>query len=100
MRPTPSDVNKIIELLNDGFGFVDLYRFAFFGFRKDLINRIGFFDERFIGGGYEDSDFLRRVIESNIAYYDAECITYFFKSSTWDNSKSVIHFEKKWEHDY
>jgi hypothetical protein len=61
-RPTFSDCQKLLDLLDDGFGFVGLYRFGFFGFRKDLINRIGFFDERLLGVGEEDGDMVFRYI--------------------------------------
>ena len=51
VRPTQNDINKMINLINEGYGYVATYRFAFLGFKKELIRRIGFFDERFIGGG-------------------------------------------------
>lgn len=97
-RPKCNDVYRLISLLNNGYAFVGLYRFGFFGFRKDLINRIGFFDERFIGGEYEDCDFLRRVIEANLAYYDDESIDFIIKPSTWNNEYTKEFFLKKWEH--
>jgi len=99
VRPKPQDVIRLISLLNDGFGFVGLYRFAFFGFKKDLVNRIGFFDERFVGGGYEDCDYLRRIVEANIACYDDESVEYIHVPSTWDYTLSKIFFEQKWKHD-
>lgn len=71
-RPKKEHIYKIINLLNEGYGFVGLYRFGFFGFNKNLIKKIGYFDERFLGGGYEDCDFLRRLIEYDIAYYESE----------------------------
>ena len=97
VRPTPNDVMKMLDLINSGFGLVATYRFAFFGFKKELIRRIGFFDERFITGGYEDSDIMRRIIENNISIYESEEIIYYRKESTWNNSNSRIHFFNKWQ---
>ncbi len=98
VRPTPKDINKMISLINKGYGIVALYRFAFFGFTKEFIKRNGFFDERFISGGYEDSDMIRRTVLNNIAYYASEEIEYHKKSSTWGSySEAKKHFDKKWK---
>jgi hypothetical protein len=96
VRPTPKDIENMLNLINFGYGLVATYRFAFFGFKKELIRRIGFFDERFITGGYEDCDFMRRIIENNISIYENEEVIYYFNKSTWDNTISRIHFLKKW----
>jgi len=100
VRPTQNDVQKMIDLINKGYGYVATYRFAFLGFKKEFIRRIGFFDERFIGGGYEDCDIMRRCIENNIAIYESEEVIYYPKQSTWNYSSprsvSRTHFLKKW----
>ena len=96
VRPTQYDVQKMISLINKGYGYVATYRFAFFGFKKEFIRRIGFFDERFIGGGYEDCDIMRRCIENNISIYESEEVIYYPKQSTWNISVSRTHFLKKW----
>lgn len=96
VRPTQNDVQKMIDLINKGYGYVATYRFAFFGFKKEIIRRIGFFDERFIGGGYEDCDIMRRCIENNISIYESEEVIYYPKKSIWNNSVSRTHFIKKW----
>lgn len=96
VRPTQNDVQKMIDLINKGYGYVATYRFAFFGFKKEFIRRIGFFDERFIGGGYEDCDIIRRCIENNISMYESEEVIYYPKQSTWNCSVSRTHFLKKW----
>lgn len=98
-RPTPAAVEKILAMLNDGWGLVGLYRFGFFGFKKDLIRKIGFFDERFIGGGYEDNDFIRRLKEANISYYENEEIDYIYLPTSWQYEKTNLaknHFFSKW----
>jgi hypothetical protein len=57
----PEDIEFIINKLSNGYCFVSLVSFGFFGFSKELIRRIGMFDERFIGGEYEDDDFSIRL---------------------------------------
>jgi len=97
-RAKPQHVNKIIDLLNQGFGFVGLYRFGFFGFKKDLIRKIGFFNERFIGGGYEDNDFVTRVKEADIAHYLSEEIPYVQLRTLWHYEMALPHFLNKWDY--
>ena len=47
VRPTVDDVKLLIQKLNENYGVVCFHRLAFFGFKIELIKRIGFFDERF-----------------------------------------------------
>lgn len=94
--PTAKDVQKTLTLLDEGFGFVGLYRFGFFGFRKELMRRIGPMDERFVGGGYEDNDFLLRMREADIAFFLSNEIKFNYSKSTWDHSKTRGIFYKKW----
>jgi hypothetical protein len=101
-RPKDHQVIKMINLLHEGWGLVCLYRFGFFGFKKDLIRKIGFFDERYLGGGYDDADFLRRLKEADIAYYESEEIDYIQLPTSWNYDKDNIalaHFLKKWRHE-
>lgn len=99
-RPQKEHIFKILELLDKGYGYVGLYRFGFFGINKNLIKKIGFFDERYVGGEYEDCDFVRRHLENNIACYEAEEIEYHHKKSLWNNSIAKQFFNQKWTHDY
>ena len=94
--PKAEHVNKVITLLEKGYGFVGLYRFAFFAFKKELFRQIGPMDERFVGGGYEDDDFYIRLKEANIAMYVTEELEYEKASSSWDQSTTVNHFIAKW----
>lgn len=99
-RPTPQAVEKILVMLSEGWGIVALFRFGFFGFKKDLIRRIGFFDERFIGGGYEDVDFARRLKEANIGYYESEEIEYIYLPTSWNYEKTNLsrnQYFRKWK---
>lgn len=89
---------KIIQLLKAGYGLVALYGLGFFGIHKETIRRVGFFDERFIGGGQEDMDFLFRLNEANIAYYYDLEIPYVNMPSSWppsDNNRQLLC--EKWK---
>ena len=95
-RPTPAHAQKTLDLLDDGFGVVGLYRFGFFGFRKELIRRVGVFDERFVGGWYEDNDFLLRLDEADVASYLSDEVPYLQLPSSWPHEEARAHFEEKW----
>lgn len=94
--PTQEHIKKVLDLLDKGYGFVSLSRFAFFGFRKELFRQIGFFDERYIGGGWEDFDFVVRLIESNVSSYIVEELEYNDGPSIWNRHFSHKHWVCKW----
>ena len=94
--PTTEHVQKVLSLLDQGYGFVSLSRFAFFGFRKELFRQIGFFDERYLGGGWEDYDFSIRLVEANIASYITEELHYQDGPSIWDRQRAHKHWVCKW----
>jgi hypothetical protein len=81
--PTANDVTKMVELINQGHGLVATYRFAFFGFKKELMRKVGMLDEYFIGGGGEDDDFYVRLKEANIGCYVTEEVPYIPSETTW-----------------
>lgn len=97
-RPQEQHIHKVLKLLEQGYGFAGLYAWGFFGFKKELFRRVGFMDERFIGGNYEDCDYLRRMMEADIAMYNTFEINYIMMGSGWDITKTKIHYDKKWEH--
>ena len=111
VRPKQDDIYKIINKLKEGFGVVALYRLACFGFKMDLIKKIGFFDERFIPAGYEDDDFFFRLQEANIALYEEKCVEYIAGPSLWQQELHTFEgvqykqpitykfFIKKWKRD-
>lgn len=95
-RPKPKHVEKVIKLIKKGFGMVWLHPFGFGGFYKDVIRQIGFYDERFTDGNYEDCDMYRRLKESNIAIYEQFEIKWLKKRSSWVSEKSKEHMKVKW----
>ena len=94
--PTAGDVSRLLGLLDRGFAMVAFYRLAFFGFRKQLLRKIGMFDERFVGGGYEDDDFYIRLKEADIGAYITHEIPYAKSASGWNYSLAHDHFVEKW----
>lgn len=99
VSPTTEHVKKTINLLERGYAFVGLYRFGFFGFKKELFRRIGMLDERYVGGGYEDDDFYIRLVENNLAMYVSEEMPYRAGISRWNYDLSRPHYYKKWRYD-
>ena len=96
VAPTPEHVERMMRYLDEGYAFVGLYYFACFGFPKELVRRIGFFDERFVGGEFEDADYMVRMREADLAYRLTKEVPYRWMSSSWNNSRSRAHFLRKW----
>jgi predicted glycosyltransferase involved in capsule biosynthesis len=94
--PLAADIEKLLGLIEQGYALVGLYRLACFGFKKELFRKIGPFDERFVGGGYEDDDFYIRLREANLSVFLSEEVKYSSSPSSWDYSKSRPHFLEKW----
>jgi GT2 family glycosyltransferase len=96
VTPTDNDVNRLLELLDQGYAMAAFYRLAFFGFKKQLLRKIGMFDERFVGGGYEDDDFYIRLKEADLGVYISHEIPYVKSQSGWNYSLAQGHFVDKW----
>jgi len=75
-NPTKDDLNRLLCMLEKGYGYVGLWRFAFFGINMKIINKVGYFDEKFVKGGYEDDDFRLRLNYYNIGFYEDHSISY------------------------
>lgn len=95
--PKAEHVKRTIELLESGYAFVALYRFAFFGLKKELMRRIGMMDEGHVGGGYEDDDFYIRLIENNLAMYVTHDVPYTPAQSSWNPEESRKYHQSKWQ---
>lgn len=98
LRPQPQHVEQVSNLLDNNYGFVGLFGFGFFGFKKDIFRKIGMMDERFVGGGYEDYDFIIRLKEANISCYLSQEVEYIRSKSVngWKREQALIHFNNKW----
>lgn len=69
--PTAEELKKMIYLLESGFACVFIYNAGFMGFSKELVRQIGWWDERFILGGWEDRDWVFRLKMHNLALYES-----------------------------
>lgn len=106
VRGESKDIDKMLGLINGNYGMVCLNLFAFFGFKKDLVRRVGWLDERYVSGGWEDADYLRRMKESNIGFYYEKEVSVIEMDSSWGyckpegrlniDSSSGKHYLNKW----
>lgn len=83
VRPTKDDISRLHEKINEGYGLVMFSKLAFFGFKIELLKRVGTFDERYEPGGYEDDDYYTRLKEQNIAIYQDNSVKYVPGLSLW-----------------
>jgi hypothetical protein len=97
---------KIIDLLQSGFSCVFLYSVGYMGFSKELIRQIGWWDERYLLGGWEDRDWVYRLAHSNLSLYESCEAEYDY---SWKSPLQVIghncklsepHWNEKWEQKY
>ena len=96
IMPKSDDIEKLIKLLEDGHAFVGLYRFGFFGFKKELFRQIGMMDERYLGGWHEDDDMYLRLGEAGLSAYITEEARYARGPSGWAHGAAIAHYHKKW----
>ena len=100
-RPHMIHFDKILNLVHRGFGVSSLHAFDFFGFKKEIIRKVGFFDERYLGNKYLNYDYNLRLKEADIAFYQSEEIPCINLPSIWKDEKGdKEYFEKKWECTY
>lgn len=83
VRPTKDDIIRLHGKVNEGYGLVMFSKLAFFGFKIELLKKVGIFDERYEPGGYEDDDYYTRLKESNIAIYQDSSVKYVPGLSLW-----------------
>jgi hypothetical protein len=96
MMPTANDIQRLVKLVEDGYAFVGLYRFGFFGFKKELFRQIGMMDERYLGGWHEDDDMYLRLGEARLAAYITQEVNYTPGPSGWAHAKAIEHYYRKW----
>jgi hypothetical protein len=98
--PTVDEVEKMIDLLENGFSCVLLYNVGFMGFSKELIRKIGWWDQRFICAGWEDRDWVWRIYMNNLALYESQESTYdrSWKTPLTDSKiESTLHWNSKYD---
>jgi hypothetical protein len=107
-RTTTSAANtlKICKLLSEGYACVYLYNVGYMGFSKELVRTIGWWDERYKLGGWEDRDWTFRLAQADLALYESQEVPYDY---SWKSPLQVIghgcresqpHWDRKWEQKY
>jgi len=97
--PTVEEVEKMIDLLESGFACVLLYNVGFMGFSKELVRKIGWWDERFTHSGWEDRDWVWRIYMNDFAIYESLESTYdhSWKTSLTNSSiDATVHWQSKY----
>lgn len=93
------DIEFIIDKLCSGYCFASLFGLAFFGMTKELVRKIGMLDERFLGGEYEDNDYLIRMkLFGKMVYWGQDWNKYGYYKSKCDPNRgsSMTMFWRKW----
>lgn len=104
-HPKPHEVMHILYLLENGYAAATKWSVAFMGLSKELFRKIGFWDERYFGGGYEDDEFVIKLRLNDLAYYESEEAQYDMNWQTQLRpsggekcARSQPHFMNKWRH--
>lgn len=100
--PNKNDVDTIIKNLHLGYALVTRIHFGLFGTTKELFRSVGLFDERFIGGEYEDTDLFLRLKLNNLAgfyEYDRSRYIHINSPSLYDKNRGISQsiFNEKWK---
>jgi hypothetical protein len=106
-RPEKSHFETMKQKLDEGYGLATFDELHFFGFHKHLMTVVGFFDEGFEGGQYEDTDFWNRLKTNDIGIfvgyvpeernYNGNII-----NSTWVDLGYInkMYYDTKWTEDH
>jgi hypothetical protein len=94
--PSKHDLEQMVKLIRSGIGLVGIFRFGCFGVHPIFLKKVGYFDENFIGGGYEDGDMVLRSFEEDISVRLYEAIKYFPLPSSWNSELAKKYFNEKW----
>lgn len=100
--PTAAEARKMLKHLEEGHAASFLWNVAYMAFSKELIRKLGWWDERFLNGGWEDRDWMMRIAEANLSMYESQESNYDFswKSPLQHNDRCALsgpHFESKWQ---
>ena len=101
--PKPEEVEKMIGHLETGHAWTALWGIGFSAHSKELVRKIGWQDERFINGGWEDRDWVWRMKIADLGIYEGHEGSY---DQTWKSPlnvsgghQSTPHWLKKYTHD-
>lgn len=101
LRPKKKDFELIEQKLNEGFAIVATYMLGFMGFSKELLTRIGFFDQGYKMSGFEDTDTMNKLFVNNLALYFSTETEYIQIGTGWQgNSVNETYYKTKWIEDW
>jgi hypothetical protein len=97
-RPEPKHFKLIEEKLSEGYAMVALQSLHFFAFSKHLTTVLGFFDEGFTKGQYEDTDYFNRFYMKDLGIYVSNEVQEVPHHSMWlaDSHVNKQYFDSKW----
>lgn len=97
-RPNRDDFKKNKNLNNEKYAMVIIGGFHFFSFDKFLLSKIGFFDENFKQGQFEDNDILNRLVLNNLSYYLDNFVESLRLESGWEKNRQINqkYYFSKW----
>ena len=100
--PTVDEGRKMLNHLQEGYAASFLWNVAYMAFSKELVRKIGWWDQRFTNGGWEDRDWMIRIAEANLKMYESQesHYTYDWKSPLQVEDACALstpHFNTKWE---
>ncbi len=99
--PTAAEARKMLGHLQEGYAASFLWNVAYMAFSKELVRQIGWWDQRFLNGGWEDRDWMIRMAEANLKMYESQesHYTYEWKSPLQIEDRCALstpHFDSKW----
>lgn len=83
----PAEIEKILHHMTNGYALSMLWNVALMGISKELIRKIGWWDERYLLGGWEDRDLAWRCRAANYAIYESQETQYEY---SWKSPLQVI----------
>jgi hypothetical protein len=95
-RGSAEQIYICLDYINAGYGMAWLWPFGFGCFKKDVIRRVGFFEERCAGGQWDDSDMIRRLKEADIGAVMLHSTQRIQLNTLWRPHESEVFFKKKW----
>lgn len=97
-----ADFDKIVDELRNECIIEGAFYIPCILMKQEFLDRTGYFDERFIGGMYEDSDFIKRAHNADLKWcqYGKSIVNHDFGQTSRKHSR-VAHnkkvFEEKWK---
>tara|TARA_R110000772_G_scaffold249530_2_gene363799 strand:- start:1057 stop:1773 length:717 start_codon:yes stop_codon:yes gene_type:complete len=96
---------EIAEKYYDKFPITLMFNFGACLINKSIIPKLGYFDERFLGGNREDQDMMIRILLKDIPHVNTwdetgeSLIThepFYYQSACWNGEQNEKYFIEKW----